>query len=278
MTLFLAWLLALSANAAEINDPFASRAEFWKERGFSVRERISRTDGPYTAGVIVYAGAAGDRLEVYVLYKGRDIAAYSHPSGSDRLELDPSPAGRFSDLFGDGSRAVAYYSRASGLGSALHVLRWRNAKISRAAKFPGGRVERVGATAVFSSRTQPLGRYFSAGCDDMGAVSRTIVKTALYVPRGKSFTRVDAEHPEFFEREIAHKEKKLAALPGGFEKSTGDFIGLAVSIYYDQAAVGRKKEGWEQLRARLAPPGYAPRSVKNCLRSLEKELQQKLGA
>ena len=270
----LAVLLLASSAAAERKDPFADKIAFWTGRGFTVKERISRSDGPRTALVALYGGPESDRLEAYIGQDGDAKAVYTHP-GSDRLELDGSPAGRFADLFGDGSRVVAYRARRPGLGSALYLLRWQGDKVRLLGKLAEGRVERGAGAAVFSSRSEPLGKYFSVGCAEAGATARGAFKTTLYGPRGKRLEVVDADHPEFFEAEIEKKEAALSALPGGMDKSTGEYAGLALSIYFDEVALGNKSAAWDKLRGRLNPKGL-PRSLKKCMSSFERELAAKL--
>jgi len=280
MSLALALLLAAaSPAAAEKASPFAAIDSAWLDKGFNARERVSAARGDLGVSAVVYSPEAGggDRLEVFVVAKDRAYLGFTHPSTVERLELDPSPAGRFADMFHDGSLTLAYRATRVSLGATeLNILRWSRFKIERVATFPEGRFLRLADGAVVAARELPLGRYLSMGCEDFGTISRTAFKTTLNAPRDGGFVDVSSRHPSYYEAEIARKEDAMARLKAELEKNAGEYLGLAISTYYDYAALGRAREGWTRLREFFKIPALAPPAVKTCMASMEKDLRGKL--
>lgn len=274
----LALLLAAPAAAA---DPFAGKVAEWAAQGFVERERAAGRSGPLSAAAIVFSPRAegGDRLEFFVAVKGKAYLGYSHPSAVERLELDPTPAGRgFKDLLGDGSRVVAYRATLAALGSTtLHLLRWKGFEVKPAASFPEGRFVESGGKLLVAARELPLGRFLTVGCENFGTISRTAYKTTLHAPKGGRFVEVTASHPSYFKAEIARKEAALRALSGELEKNAGEYLGLAISLYYDYAALGRASEGWERQGEFFKVPALAPPSVRTCFETIHDDLRARLG-
>jgi hypothetical protein len=274
----LALLLAAGAAAA---DPFSAKTSGMAAEGFVERERVEGTDGPLRAAVVVYSPreGGGDRLEFYLAVRGKAYLGYSHPASADRLEIDASPYARaFGDLLGDGSRAIAYRSRVPALGSStLHILRWKGFKVGEAAAFPEGRLVSLGGKPVIVRRDLPLGRFLSVGCENFGTTSRTAFRTTLHEPRAGRFVDASARHAGWFEDEIDRKERSLRAMSSDLEKNAGDYLGLALSVYYDYAALGRAREGWERQKEFFKVPVMAPPSVKACFAAMRADLRTRLG-
>jgi len=251
----------------------------WSAKGFTVKDRVTGENGDLSASAAIYTPAegGGERLEIHVVAKGRAYLGYAHPSTVERLEFDPSPAGRFADMFLDGSRTLAYRATRASLGATeLNVLRWERFKFERVATFPEGRFLRLAEGPVVVSRELPLGRYLSMGCEDFGTISRSAFKTTLHAPREGAFADVSSRHRDYYQGEIARKEKAMGRLKSELEKNAGEYLGLAISTYYDYAALGRAKEGWTRLREFFKIPALAPAAVKTCMTSMEKDLRGKL--
>ncbi len=273
-------LLTATLAAAEKVSPFAAIDADWLRKGYSARDRVNGSNGELSVSAAIYSPAdgAGDRLEVHVVAKGKAYLGFTHPSTIDRLELDPSPAGRFVDMFQDGSLALAYRSTRVSIGATeLNILRWKNFKIERIAIFKEGRFLRLDDGAVIAARQLPLGRYLSMGCEDFGTISRTAFKTTLSAPRSGGFEDVSSKHPDFYRSEISRKETVMARLKDDLEKNAGEYLGLAISTYYDYAALNRAREGWTRLHEFFKIPALAPGAVKTCMAIMEKDLRGKLG-
>lgn len=271
-----AWLLALALPAAA--GPFDAKAQAWKAKGYVVRELLSHSAGGLNAAVAIYSPeSGGDRLEIYVEAKGKAYLSYAHPSSVERLELDASPDGRFTDLLGDGSRVLAYRSANSALKTVeLNLVRWKKFELKRVAVFPDGRFLPLDGKPGIASRSLPLGPFLSVACEDFGTMSRTAYQTRLFAPRAGALKDVSAEYPAYYESEIERKRASLERLKDSLEKNAGEYLGLAISAYYDYAAAGRAKEGWASLRSFFSLPAYAPAAAKSCMASMEKDLRARL--
>ncbi len=269
-----------SLAAAETVSPFAAIDAAWAAKGYNAGARVNGVKKELTASAVIFSPSAGggDRLEVHVVAKDKAYLGFTHPSTVERIEFDPSPAGRFIDMFHDGSLTLSYRATRASLGATeLNILRWKRFKIERVAVFPEGRFVSLKGGAVVAARELPLGRYLSMGCEDFATISRTAFKTTLSAPRNGGFADVSSAHPEYYKSEIARKEKTMARLKGEIEKSAGEYLGLALSTYYDYAALGRAREGWARLREFFKIPALAPAAVKTCMASMEKDLRGKLG-
>lgn len=280
MILALALILGASLPAsAEKVSPFMTIDGAWLAKGYHSRERVSGELDKLTVSAAIFTPEAGggDRLEVHVVAKDKAYLGFTHPSTVERLEFDPSPAGRFADMLQDGSLTIAYRATRTSLGATeLNVLRWKRFKIERIGVFPEGRFVRLDGALVVASRELPLGRYLTMGCENFGTISRTAFKTTLHTPRKGGFAETSSAHPEFYRAEIARKEKALSRLKDEIEKNAGEYLGLAISTYYDYAAVGRAKEGWKKLREFFNIPALAPASVKTCMAAMEQDLRGKM--
>lgn len=274
--LLLLLLAAAPAARAETLDAVEAK---WLAKGFPVKERVSGENDELKASAVIYSPAegGGDRFELYVIVKDKAYLGFSHPSTVERLDFDPSPAGRFADMFHDGSLTVSYRSTRASLGATmLNVLRWKKFKIERVGTFPEGRFIRLESGAVVAARDLPLGRYLTMGCEDFGTISRSAFKTTLHAPVDGKFLDVTADHPEYYKAEIARKEAAMARLKAELEKNAGEYLGLAISTYYDYRALGRGRDGWAKLREFFKIPALAPSSVKTCMAAMEKDLRGKL--
>jgi hypothetical protein len=273
---------ALSAFAApRPPDPLDAKAAEWAERGFKLKDRISHpVDGlPVAAAVYAAPDGSGDRLEAYVVVESTAVMGYTHPSRNDRLELDTTPAGQgFRDLLRDGSRIIAYHAVIRALdASSLEVLRYKKFRFTRVGSFPEGRFIADGDETLVLARELPLGRFLSVGCTDFGAISQTAFRTRVYAPAEGRFVDATAKHPKIFAEEIRRKEAALDRLKGDLQKNAGEYLGLALSLYYDYAAVGRAREGWERQGGYFKLPAHAPGSVKACFASMRADLRGRLG-
>jgi len=279
--LALAAALAGRAAAAPAPGPLEVKAAEWGAKGFPLKDRVeTRVDG-LTLAAAAYGAAdgSGDRFEAYVVLGGKVYLGYSHPGQTDRIEIDESPEGRgFRDLLGDGSRVVAYRSTIRALNaSALNVVAYKKFKFRRVAEFPEGRFARDGDRTLVLARDLPLGRFLSVGCEDFGTISQTAFRTRLYSLKKGGFVESTREHPDLFAAEITRKEAALARLKGDLQKNAGEYLGLALSTYYDYAARGEAREGWDKQKEFFSLPGYAPAKVRACFDTMRRDLRARLG-
>lgn len=273
----LALLLAGGALAA---DPLSAVLQEQAARGWRERDRLVRAGKPFPLAALVYGrdDGEGNRLEVYALLKERAFLIWAHPGASERLELDAGELGRGRpDLLGKDVRVIAYRSELPALrASTLHVLAARGLKVEKAGEFPEGRLELLEGGPVIASREQPLGRFLSVGCEDFRATARSAFKTTLHAPRKGRFVDVSASRPAFYAAEIARKEAALDELKGDLPRHAGEYLGLALSLYFDYAARGQARRGWERQREYFSLPAYAPPSMRSCMASMRRELRERL--
>ncbi len=277
---FLCAVLCAAAASARAADPLEAKARTWAERGYSLKERVAHDVGGLPVAVAVYASTAGagDRLEAYVVVSSAAYLGYTHPGRGDRLELDITPAGRgFHDLLGDGSRIIAYHATIPALNaSSLELLRYKNFRFTRAASFSEGRFAQDDGRVLIFSRDLPLGRFLSVGCSGFGTISQTAFRTRLYAASRGKFVEVTGLHPRLFDEEIARKEAALERLRGDLQKNAGEYLGLALSLYYDYAARGQARKGWERQGDFFRLPSSAPGSVRACFAAMRGDLRRRL--
>lgn len=277
MTSLLALALAAWAGAA---DPLAAPLAEQAAAGWVVRDKVVRGGDPFPLAAVVFGrdGSAGNRLEIYALLKNRAYMVWTHPGAAERLDLDAGPVGRgMPDLLGDGSRIIAYRSTVPALNATtLRLLAARGLKIEAAGVFPEGRFISAGDKTLVAARDLPLGRFLSVGCEGFGTVSQSAFKTTLHAARKGRFADVSSDYPEYYAREIARKEAALARLKGDLEKNAGEYLGLALSLYYDYAARGEARKGWARQVDFFRVPAYAPGAVKTCFTSMREDLRARL--
>lgn len=273
--------LLLAAIAAAATDPLDQKASEWKAHGFEVKERISHPVGKLLVAAAVYENgdASENHFEAYVVLHGKAYLGYSHPTQTERLEIEADATGRgFQDLMKDGSRVIAYRATIRALNaSSLYILSYKRFKFRIVGRYPEGRFVSNDGDPLLISRELPLGRFLFAGCENFGTVSQTAFRTRLYAPAKGRFAEVSGKHSVFFDAEIARKEAALAVLRGDLGKNAGEYLGLALSLYYDYAAVGEPRKGWERQKDLFSAPGHAPPAVKACFSSLREGLRVQLG-
>jgi len=272
--------LCAPAAAAPAPDPLDAKAAEWAAKGFTLKDRVVKKDGGIVLAAAVYAkpDGSGDRLEAYVVLKGKVYLGYSHPAQTEWLELDGTRSGRsFDDLLKDGSRVIAYRSTIRAINStSLNVLRFKKFKFERVAEFPDGRFVETGGAPAIVARELPLGRFLAVGCEDFGTTSQSAFRTRVYTPAKGRFADASSKNPEFFAAEIARKEAAIGRLKGDLQKNAGEYLGLTLSLYYDYAARGEARKGWERQKEFFKMPGFAPPAVKTCFESMRKDLRARL--
>jgi hypothetical protein len=278
--LLLAAALAGPAAAASAPDPLDAKAAEWEAKGFTLKDRVEQTADGLVLAAAVYGAkdGSGDRFEEYVVMKGKAYLGYTHPAGTELLEIDEKPEGRsFRDLFKDGSRVIAYRSTIRALdASSLSVVAYKRFKFRRIAEFHEGRLVRVDGETLVQARDLPLGRFLSVGCEDFGTISQTAFRTRLYAFKKGGFIEASRSHPDFYAAEIKRKEAALDRLKADLQKNAGEYLGLALSVYYDYAAEGRARQGWARQKEYFTLPGYAPAKVSACFETMRNDLRGRL--
>lgn len=272
-------LFAALAAPTRAAGPFDDKVAAWTAKGYSVKERLDDKIGGLPVAVIVYSGADGDHLEAYVALKGKSYLGYLNPGSGQTLSLEPSPAGRgWKDLLGDGSRAFAYRASQGALESnALEIVRYERFKFRRVAVVPEGKFLVDDGKTLVETRDLPLGRFLSVGCEGFGTISRSAFRTRFLAAKKGALVDATADHPAPLEAQVAASEKRLEALKSDLQKNAGEYLGLAISVYYDEAALGRAREGWDKQKKFFELPGLAPSAAKTCFDAMRRDLRERLG-
>lgn len=276
MTAALAAVLASAALAAA-PDPLAAPLADSAAQGWTLRDRVDR-EGKPPISVVVLGREGGSRLEVYARLKDRAYMVWTHPGDTERLDLDSGPVGRgMPELLGDGSRVIAYRATIPALRATnLHLLAVRGIKVTPAGAFPEGRFLFAGGKTLVVSRELPLGRFLSVGCEDFGTISQSAFKSVIHAPRKGRWVDVSSSYPQLYAEEIARKEAALERMKGDLQKHAGEYLGLALSIYYDYAARGERRKGWERQGEFFQVPALAPPSVRACFAAMRADLRERL--
>ncbi len=278
--ILLAAVLVAPAAATPASGPLDDKAAEWESKGYTLKDRVEKKSGGLVLAAAVYGGkdGAGDRFETYVVLKGKAYLGYTHPAQAELLEIDETPYGRgFRDIFQDGSRVVAYRSTIRSLdASTLNIVAYKNFKFLRVAEFSEGRIVRDGDEILVLARDLPLGRFLSVGCENFGTISQTAFRTRLYSFKRGGFAESSRSHPDFYATEIKRKEAALDRLKNDLQKNAGEYLGLTLSLYYDYAATGRARQGWERQKSFFTLPSYAPGKARTCFETMRKDLRGRL--
>ncbi len=215
--------------------------------------------GDLTA-VVLRAADGSEKFHVYAQRAKKRALVYLHP-GAERFELLDAPKG-----------LPVFLYRATLAGRAtLHALRVDGLRVRQAGRFPEGRPQDVDGDGRLEivSRERPLGRFLAADCESVHAASDKAVRTAVWSWGDETFEEASASFPAYFEAAIARIEENLP------DMKPADRLGSALALYYDHAAKGDKRLGWERLLELLSARSAAP-GVTACARRIKEGLREKL--
>ena len=281
MTLLLLSLFSLASAAGAAPPALERELAEMTAKGFEQEKAVRQKVGETTFTAVIFRHADKDwrKLNVYAQIKDKAFLVFSHPGGiSERLEFDPVMSGdRFPDLLRNGSFCILYHATVPGLDKrTLYVLRCAGPRVRLAGQFPEGEFKKIAGSdrRMIIAKTLPLGRFFSAGCDNFSTMSKTAFQTRIFAAQNGRFADVSAEHPAFYDTDIARLEDAQALIPK--EKNPGDFLGAAVSIYFDYAAKGERRRGWQRLGELIKPPPPPIPGVAECLEQVKDDIRRKL--
>ncbi|MDE2290650.1 MAG: hypothetical protein KGL53_01100, partial [Elusimicrobia bacterium] len=240
----------------------------------------ARVKGGTLAASVYRKDDGSERL--YVTLAGRRGTRTLHLElgGAARLELaSVHDRGDLPDLFGDGSRVVAYRSVLPALSeSTLLVFRYASGRLTLAGRVPGGRFKDVdgdGRPEVVG-RERPLGALFSIGCRSFHAMAQSAWRTDVYALAGGRLVKASARYRPFFDARIARTRAEVSAVDARSTDDYGGFLGKTLSLYFDYAESGRAREGWREFEALYPVRASDPAPVKKCLRQMEATLKDRL--
>jgi hypothetical protein len=160
--------------------------------------------------------------------------------------------------------------------STLHIIAYKDFKFKRIGVFPEGRWLSRGGRTLVMSKDLPLGRFLQVGCEHFGTIAQNAQRTRYFAPRQDGFVEVSSDQAELYRAEIRRKETLLSHLKSELQKNAGEYLGLALSLYYDYAALGEARAGWARQNDYFAVPGYAGPSAKACFETMRADLRARL--
>lgn len=258
-----AWLLSLAICAAA------------EER--LVRRLEDRVPGATVLVEIVEARSGSTVLNAYTFLAGKRYLTYTHPGSGERQELDELSSQKLFDFFRDGSKALLYRSTNALGQTMLYVMRYDKKRFRRAGSFPQGRARDLDGDGRFEiiSRRRPLGRFFPVGCAGYGSMADAAWKTEVHVWDGTAFSPAPGKFAAFYASLASKDEAALKALEPEKRARAGDYLGAALTLYFDLESAGRGREGWTRLKEALSPVASVAGSD-SCAEQVEKDLRRSL--
>ena len=250
--------------------------------GFELRQKASAVlPGGKRLLAMVFGRPDGSsfRLTVHEIEKTARLIHFEPSVASIRF-APIHDGGEIPDLIGDGSRVLATIVEFPGFQQRLLVLM----------RYAGGKLIRIGRpleSAEFEdialdgrleivSHERPLGQFFSLSCDSFFTMAQTARRTRIHAFESGGLRTVSAEFPAFYRAHMSNLEAELASNNPAKTGHYGEYLGAALSLYFDYEETGRRKEGWERLRGAFQLPAAAPGKVRDCMREMGSVLRRKL--
>lgn len=273
------WPQALAGAAG---NPLAPEIAEMKARGFKASKTISETIGEIPISAILFHGQNGyDQLNVYATLGGKALMLHTRAAAGERLEFDEALGEkRFPDFLKDGSRVLVYRASWPALNqSTLYVLRYAGLRFKRIGVFPEGRIADLDGDGRYEivTRRPPLGRFVFVGCREaFQTLAREAYQTDVQAWRDGRFASVAPRFPAFYAERIARSEESLKAMGVARANHPGDYLGLALTLYYDYTSKGERRRGWERFLELCRAPAHAPPGVGECLLKIKNDLRARL--
>jgi len=279
VTALLLPLICLSSFAAT---PLRQEEKKMADQGFRLIDKAAAKLGPSSLVAHLYAKEGGRReyLKVYLSSPSKARLLFLEPGFSKRLALDPvHEGGEIPDLMKDGSRVLAYHEALPAVGQeTLVLLRYSGGRLARLADLPYGRFAELDGKAPpeLVSRSRPLGRFFQIECETFHSMARSAFRTSVHALREGRLVPASGEFPRLYEDDIRALESRLSSADPRKTQDYGDFLGAALSLYFDYEALGRGKEGWGRFRSLFEPHAGDSAIAKRCLGEMEAALKTRL--
>lgn len=251
-------------------------------QGYAVAEHASVLVPEGRLAVVVYRKSGGaPRLGVtLVTDRGQRLLHMKIGSSFDISLASIHKKGSIPDLMGDLSRIVAYQTAMTGVSQeTLHLLRYHEGALEALPALPFGRFEDIdqNGTLEIVSRERPLGQFFMIGCESYMRRAQDAFRTSIHAFRQGRLVRVSKSYPWYYENSRKQMLARLDAIDlRSGQADPGQYLAVALSIYYDYEEMGRAREGWKEFR-RLNPARPAdPPPVQRCMKEVELTLRKRL--
>jgi len=251
------------------------------QAGFELRQKASAAlpGGKRLLAMVFTRPDRGTfRLAAYRIDKNASLIYFQTSAASIRL-APLHDGGGIPDLIGDGSRVLAYVVEFPSQEPLLSLLRYSGGKLASMGRpLEGGDFEDIALDGRLEviSRERPLGQFFDLGCDSFFTMAQTARRTRIHAVEHGGLRTVSAEFPAFYRAHMSNLEAELAGNNPVQTGRYGDYLGSALSLYFDYMETGRRKEGWERLKKAFELPAAAPGRVKDCMREMGSTLRRKL--
>lgn len=273
-------LLALGASAQTglSSDPLTRVLAEKEKTGWRPAQITTAKDADPALGLVIFSGKDGrQELTVYALKGPEATRAYDEVS-EGKLEFDFSQGKGAPDLLRDGSRALLYNEwDKDGARRTLHLLRVDKGRVKEFGAYPEGEIRDLGAGApTILTRSLPWAKSVPKACPAYAGLGAAARRTEILLWNGKRFKSAEGRFPEFFMETILQDEQALQAAAVEKDAHPGEYVGSALTLYYDRAAKGEKRQGWDSVAALLKSAGKEQPGQAECLAKLRSALRSQL--
>jgi hypothetical protein len=101
-------------------------------------------------------------------------------------------------------------------------------------------------------------------------------RSRIHAFKSGKLATVSQDYPAFYRSHMATLKTEMASNDYLRTRRYGDFLGSALSLYFDYEELGQKKEGWTNFRQTFQLPAYAPSNVTTCYNEINSTLRRKL--
>jgi len=233
-----------------------------------------------SAMIFARGDGGGSRLLIYEV-RGKSAKLLHFEPTQARLRFDPllHKGGRVLDA-GDGSLIVGYHVEFPAIRqTSLSLLRYAEGKLQRVGKpLPFAETEDVDLDGRIEivSHERPLGQFFSLNCESFFTLASEAQRSRIHAFKGGKLETVSRDYPAYYRSHMATLKAEMEANEYLKTRRYGEFLGSALSLFFDYEELGRKQEGWTNFRQTFQLPGYTPASVKTCYNEINSTLRRKL--
>lgn len=248
---------------------------------------VERRDGsidkvPMGAAILRSESGSSWEMNVYAGLKGaaKAVMVYTLPAFGETLAFDPIVSKRFPfpDIFKDGVPSLAVHGRSkSSERASLTVLRYQKPGFKKLATLPNGQLRDLDRDGVpeIVSESLPLGQFFTASCEGFETMAQAARRREIHRFQDGKLLAASSSFPEYFRDALELDSEKLERMLPTKDTSPGPFLSQALTVYFDYAALGRGKEGWQRFTEEIRPSRRLP-GVDECLRQITGDLRAKL--
>jgi len=270
------------ASAAGVSGPMGREYRRMERKGYTPYQKASAAVSGGTLLAVVYRKPPdGSWLNVYFVTRGKASLIKMKPGSSYDISLASiHEGGRLPDIIGDGSRIIAYRTSFSGVDQDyLVLLRYAKGRVVHVRRLPFGRFEDVDGDGIHEivSRYRPLGQFFMVGCESFMRMAQGAFRTSIHAWRDGNLVLVSKRYPGYFADHIRELREDLSLIDlRSGDADPGEFLGFALSIYFDHDELGRSELGWQEFKKAFPLRRSDPKRVKKCMRQVEEQLREKL--